>query len=315
MPICISPELPAYQALMHENIFVMDSDRAAHQDIRPLSILILNIMPKKLVTELQLLRLLSNTALQVKITLLRMESHISKNTAQSHLDAFYATLGEIRGRYFDGMIITGAPVEQLDFEEVDYWSEICELMEWSKTHVFSTLHICWGAQAGLYYHFGVPKYLLAQKMFGVFPHTLDIRHTQFMHGFDDRFFVPHSRHTGIHREDIEKVPALRIIASSEEAGVYAVANRNGRQYFVTGHAEYDRNTLAQEYFRDIEKGLDIAKPINYFPSDDPKEQPLFIWRCNANLMFSNWLNYCVYQRTPFDLEELPLRNWDWETDI
>ncbi len=315
MPICISPELPAYQALLNEHIFVMDIDRAAHQDIRPLRILVLNIMPKKLETELQLLRLLSNTPIQVDISLLRMESHISKNTSQSHMDAFYTTLNEIRGQFFDGMIITGAPVEQLPFEEVDYWQEICELMAWSKTHVFSTMHICWGAQAGLYYHFGVPKYQLPQKMFGIFPHRAEVSNSLLLRGFDDVFDVPHSRHTEVRREDIEKVKELVVLTSSDISGVHIVANRNGRQYFITGHSEYDRNTLAAEYFRDREKGLDIEMPFNYFPHNDPAELPHFSWRCHANLMFSNWLNYCVYQRTPFDLGELPLRNWNWEMDV
>ncbi|MBR6107655.1 MAG: homoserine O-succinyltransferase [Oscillospiraceae bacterium] len=315
MPICISPELPAYQALLNEHIFVMDSDRAAHQDIRPLRILVLNIMPKKLETELQLLRLLSNTPLQVDISLLRMESHVSKNTSQSHMDAFYTTLSEIRGQFYDGMIITGAPVEQLEFEQVDYWQEICELMEWSKSHVFSTLHICWGAQAGLYYHFGVPKYPLEQKMFGIFPHTAEYKHSLLLRGFDDVFYVPHSRHTEVRREDIEKVKKLRILTSSPESGVHIVANRNGRQYFITGHSEYDRNTLASEYFRDKAKGLDIELPKHYFPDDNPEQPPNFTWRCCANLMFSNWLNYCVYQRTPYRLDELSLRNWDWESEI
>lgn len=315
MPICISPELPAYQALLNEHIFVMDNDRAAHQDIRPLRILVLNIMPKKLETELQLLRLLSNTPIQVDISLLRMESHISKNTSQSHMDAFYTTLNEIRGQFYDGMIITGAPVEQLPFEEVDYWQEICELMAWSKTHVFSTMHICWGAQAGLYYHFGVPKYQLPQKMFGIFPHRAEVSNSLLLRGFDDVFDVPHSRHTEVRREDIEKVKELVVLTSSDISGVHIVANRNGRQYFITGHSEYDRNTLAAEYFRDREKGLDIEMPFNYFPHNDPTELPHFSWRCHANLMFSNWLNYCVYQRTPFDLGELPLRNWNWEMDV
>ena len=315
LPICISPELPAYRALLHERIFVMSRDRAAHQDIRPLRILVLNIMPKKLETELQLLRLLSNTALQVDVSLLRMETHISKNTAQSHLDAFYTTLPAIRSQYFDGMIITGAPVEQLPFEKVDYWGEICELMAWSRTHVFSTLHICWGAQAGLYYHFGVPKYPLSEKMFGVFPHTAEIRHSLLLHGFDDVFYVPHSRHTEVRREDIDKVPALRIMASSPIAGVYLVANRNGRQYFITGHSEYDRNTLAQEYFRDKERNLPIAMPYHYFPDNDPTQPPEFSWRGHANLMFSNWLNYCVYQRTPYDLTTLRTADWTQPADI
>lgn len=315
MPICISPELPAYQALVNEHIFVMSSERAAHQDIRPLRILVLNIMPKKLETELQLLRLLSNTPLQVDISLLRMESHVSKNTAQSHMNAFYTTLTEIREQYYDGMIITGAPVEQMPFEEVDYWREICDLMEWSKTHVFSTLHICWGAQAGLYYHFGVPKYQLEHKMFGIFPHRAEYRHSLLLRGFDDVFNVPHSRHTEVRREDIVKVKQLLVLTSSEESGVHIIANRNGRQYFITGHSEYDRNTLAAEYFRDREKGLDIALPCHYFPDDDPTQMPVFSWRCEANLMFSNWLNYCVYQRTPYDLTELATSDWTQEMQV
>ena len=315
LPICISPDLPAYQALISEHIFVMSSERAAHQDIRPLRILVLNIMPKKLETELQLLRLLSNTPLQVNISLLRMESHISKHTSQSHMDAFYTTLNEIRSQFYDGMIITGAPVEQLEFEDVDYWEEICELMEWSKTHVFSTLHICWGAQAGLYHHFGVPKYPLAKKMFGVFPHSAEYRHSLLLRGFDDVFYVPHSRHTEIHREDIQKVRQLVILTSSPESGVHIVANRNGRQYFITGHSEYDRNTLASEYFRDKQKGLEIEVPRHYFPNDDIMQPPVFSWRCSANLMFSNWLNYCVYQRTPYHLEELLHSSWNLEGEI
>ena len=315
MPICISPELPAYRALLHEHIFVMSRERAAHQDIRPLRILILNIMPKKLETELQLLRLLSNTALQVDISLLRMESHVSKHTAQSHMDAFYTTLTEINDKFYDGMIITGAPVEQLPFEEVDYWRELCAIMDWSRTHVFSTLHICWGAQAGLYHNFGVPKYPLKEKMFGIFPHTAENRESALLRGFDDVFYVPHSRHTEVRREDIEQVRALRILASSPLAGVYIVANRNGRQYFITGHAEYDRNTLAQEYFRDRGKNLPITLPYNYFPHNDPLQPPQFTWRGHANLMFSNWLNYCVYQRTPFDLTELLSRKWEQESEF
>ncbi|MBR5723149.1 MAG: homoserine O-succinyltransferase [Oscillospiraceae bacterium] len=315
MPICISPELPAYQALLNEHIFVMDNDRAAHQDIRALRILILNIMPKKLETELRLLRLLSNTPLQVDISLLRMESHVSKNTAQSHLDAFYTTLTEIRDQFYDGMIITGAPVEQLPFEQVDYWQEICELMEWTKTHVFSSLHICWGAQAALYYHFGIPKYPLPKKMFGVFPHRAEFKKSLLLRGFDDVFDVPHSRHTEVRREDIEKHRELMILTSSELSGVHIIANRNGRQYFITGHSEYDRNTLAAEYFRDVAKGLEIEMPFHYFPHNDPAEPPRFSWRCHANLMFSNWLNYCVYQRTPYDLKTLPARDWDTEMDV
>lgn len=313
MPICISPDLPAYQALLHENIFVMDNERAAHQDIRPLRILILNIMPKKIETEIQLLRLLSNSAIQVDISLLCMQSHVSKNTCQSHLNTFYTTFSEIAEQFYDGMIITGAPVEQLAFEEVDYWREICQIMEWSKTHVFSTLHICWGAQAGLYFHYGVPKYPLEKKMFGIFPHIVE-KQAPLVHGFDEIFDVPHSRHTEIRREDINKVPELEILTSSPIAGVHIVANRNGRQYFITGHSEYTRTTLANEYFRDVEKGLPIDIPYHYFPNDDPAQQPVFTWRCHANLMFSNWLNYCVYQRTPYDLTTLAVRDWNQPMD-
>ncbi len=315
MPICISSDLPAFQALRHEHIFVMEKSRAQHQDIRPLRILVLNIMPRKLETELQLLRLLSNTALQVDVSLLRMESHISKNTSQSHLDAFYTTLTEIRSKFFDGMIITGAPVEQLSFEQVDYWREICELMAWSKTHVYCTLHICWGAQAALYYHFGIPKYPLEEKMFGVFAHRAEIENTKILRGFDDVFYVPHSRHTEVRREDIERVEELRVIASSDEAGVYLVANRNGRQYFLTGHAEYDRGTLAQEYLRDRERGLKIAIPKHYFPDDDPTKMPIFSWRGQANLMYANWLNYCVYQATPYHAETLVSEPWARRAEI
>lgn len=313
MPIRISSELPAFKTLGEENIFVMSSERAEHQDIRPLKVIILNIMPKKIETESQLMRLLSNTPLQVDIELLQVASHTSKNTSQNHLEAFYTTFDEIKNKRYDGMIITGAPVELLEYEEVDYWEEICEIMEWSKTHVYSTLHICWAAQAGLYYHFGIPKYTLDKKMFGVFPHKAEVDNRQLLRGFDDIFLVPHSRNTEIRREDIEKVPQLQILTSSELSGVHIVANKNGRQYFITGHSEYDRETLSNEYFRDLDKGLDIQIPYNYFPEDNPENTPVFSWRCTANLMFSNWLNYCVYQNTPFNLEELDLRNWLWET--
>lgn len=312
MPIRISAELPAYKTLENENIFVMAKERAEHQDIRPLKVIILNIMPKKIETESQLMRLLSNTPLQVDIDLLYMSSHISKNTSINHLESFYKTFDEVRNNRYDGMIITGAPVEQLDYEDVDYWDEICEIMKWSTTNVFSTLHICWGAQAGLYYHFGVPKYLLSEKMFGIFPHKAEVQNSQLLRGFDDEFLVPHSRHTEIRREDIEKIDQLEILTSSELSGVHIVANKNGRQYFITGHSEYDRETIANEYFRDVEKGLDIKVPYNYFPDNDPKKTPKFSWRCTANLMFSNWLNYCVYQLTPFNLEELDIRNWNWQ---
>lgn len=314
MPIRISSELPAFKMLGEENIFVMSKERAEHQDIRPLKVIILNIMPKKIETECQLMRLLSNTPLQVDIDLLQMASHTSKNTASHHLEAFYKTFEEIKDRRYDGMIVTGAPVELLDFEKVDYWEEITEIFEWSKTHVFSTLHICWAAQAGLYYHFGVPKYPLPQKMFGIFPHKAEVENSNLLKGFDDIFYVPHSRNTDVHREDIEKVPQLEILTSSEMAGVHIIANKNGRQYFITGHSEYDRDTIAAEYFRDIDKGIDIQLPYNYFPDDNPENVPVFSWRCTANLMFSNWLNYCVYQRTPYNLDELEIRSWTWATD-
>lgn len=313
MPIRISSELPAFKTLGEENIFVMSSERAEHQDIRPLKVIILNIMPKKIETESQLMRLLSNTPLQVDVELLQVASHTSKNTSQNHLEAFYTTFEEIKNKRYDGMIITGAPVELLEYEEVDYWEEICEIMEWSKTHVYSTLHICWAAQAGLYYHFGIPKYALEKKMFGIFPHKAEVDNRQLLRGFDDIFLVPHSRNTEIRREDIEKVPQLQILTSSELSGVHIVANKNGRQYFITGHSEYDRDTLSNEYFRDLDKGIDIQIPYNYFPDDNPENTPVYSWRCTANLMFSNWLNYCVYQNTPYNLEELELRNWLWET--
>lgn len=315
MPIRIPAELPAFKTLGEENIFVMSKDRAEHQDIRPLKVIILNIMPKKIETESQILRLLSNTPLQVDIELLQMASHVSRNTSQGHLEAFYKTFDEIKDNRYDGMIITGAPVELLEYEEVDYWDEITKIMEWSKTHVFSTLYICWGAQAGLYYHFGIPKYPLEQKMFGIFPHRAEVSNCQLLRGFDDVFYVPHSRNTEIHREDIERIPQLEILTSSDISGVHIVANKNGRQYFITGHSEYDRDTLANEYRRDLDKGIDIQIPYNYFPDDDPDNVPLFSWRCTANLMFSNWLNYCVYQRTPYNLEELEVRSWNWETNL
>ena len=315
MPIRISQDLPAYQILQNENIFVMTHDRAEQQDIRPLKILILNIMHKKIETETQILRLLSNTPLQVDIELMHVASHVSKNTSLSHLETFYTTFGEIKDKHYDGMIITGAPVEHLPYEQVDYWDEICQIMEWSKTHVFSTLHICWAAQAGLYYHFGIPKYPLAQKMFGIFPHVVEVEHSLLLKGFDECFYVPHSRNTEIRRADIEQVPQLEILTSSPMSGVHIVANKNGRQYFITGHSEYDRDTIAQEYFRDRDKGIDIQIPYHYFPEDDPTRTPRVTWRCHANLMFSNWLNYCVYQRTPYNLDELSVRNWEWEIGI
>lgn len=315
MPIRIHHELPAYKSLQNENIFVMSKERAEHQDIRPLKIIILNIMPKKIETETQLMRLLSNTPLQVDIELLNLASHISKNTPENHLSNFYTTFENVKSNKYDGMIITGAPVEQLEFEEVDYWEEICSIMEWSKHNVFSTLHICWGAQAGLYYHFGIQKKLLPKKLFGVFEHKIEYNNSQLLKGFDDIFMVPHSRHTTIERSDIESDENLQILASSPDAGVYIAANKNGRQYFITGHSEYDRNTLAEEYLRDIEKGLEIDVPCNYFPENNPEKEPHFSWGCHANLMFSNWLNYCIYQSTPYDLTELELRNWEWQAGV
>lgn len=315
MPICISPDLPAYQTLAEENIFVMDNIRASHQDIRPLRVLILNLMPKKIETECQFLRLLSNTPIQVNIEFLQIASHVSKNTAKSHLDMFYHTFDEIYDNYYDGCIITGAPVEHLDYEDVDYWDEIKEIMEWTKTHVFSTMHICWAALAGLYYHFGVPKYDLDRKMFGIFPHTVKMKNIQLLRGFDDVFYAPHSRLSEVRKEDILKVPNLRILTESDMAGVHIAANNNGRQYFVTGHFEYDRNTLKEEYLRDAAKGIDIQLPYNYFPGDDPENEPCYTWGCSANLLFSNWINHCVYQLTPYDLTQLDLYNWEWEAGL
>ena len=304
MPIKIQNQLPALKVLESENVFVMTNDRAMTQDIRPLKILILNLMPTKVETETQLLRLLGNSPLQVDIELLQAATHVSKNTSQSHLNTFYKTFDQVKGERYDGMIITGAPVELLPFEEVDYWDELCQIMEWSKNNVYSTLHICWGAQAGLYYHYGIPKYLLDEKLSGVFRHRiLDIYHP-LMRGFDDRFLIPHSRNTEVRRDDIEQHEELVILATSRIAGVSIVANKNGRQFFVTGHAEYDRNTLASEYFRDVHKGLRPHVPMNYFPGDDPNTLPPLTWRSHANLLFTNWLNYYVYQQTPYDLKEI-----------
>lgn len=300
MPINIPNDLPATAVLERENIFVMHEARAVTQDIRPLHILLLNLMPTKIVTETQFARLLGNTPLQVRLTLLQTGSHRAQHVPQSHLFAFYKTFDEIRTQSFDGLIITGAPVEHLAFEEVAYWQELCQIMEWSKTHVHSTLHICWGAQAGLYYHYGIPKYPLSAKLFGIFPHRVEYPHPILFRGFDDVFMMPHSRHTGLHRADLEAVPALRIAASSEEAGVFALFTAGGRQVFLTGHAEYDADTLKLEYLRDRARGLPIAVPRNYFPDDDPSRPPHVTWRAHAHLLFSNWLNYFVYQGTPFD---------------
>ena len=304
MPIKIPNHLPAADVLLRENIFVMNETRASTQDIRPLQILILNLMPKKIETETQLTRLLGNTPLQVEMELIHTESYESKNVTRDHLLKFYKTFPEVKDRNFDGLIITGAPVELLPFEEVEYWEELCEIMEWSKTHVHSTFHICWGAQAGLYYHFGIPKYPLAEKLSGVYPHTADYKNSMLLRGFDDVFPVPQSRHTTVRREDIEKVPALKILASSEEGGVYALSTKNGKQIFITGHSEYDANTLADEYNRDLGQGKNPHIPVNYFPDDDPTKPPLVTWRSHANLLYSNWLNYFVYQTTPFDLANL-----------
>lgn len=304
MPIRIPNKLPAEKILQSENIFVMNEKRAITQDIRPLSIVILNIMPTKITTETQLLRLLSNTPLQVNVQFIAMESHTSKNTPKEHLETFYKTFEEIKSDKFDGMIITGAPIEQLPFEDVDYWEELTEIMEWTKTNVTSTMHICWGAQAGLYYHYGIKKYPLEKKMFGVFDHTLTRKNKMLTRGFDDVFKVPHSRHTEIKEEDVRAVPELEILATSKEAGVYLVTSKKGKQIFVTGHVEYDADTLAGEYFRDVEKGLAIDVPKNYFKNDDPKKKPVNSWRSTANLLFSNWLNYHVYQATPYDLNDI-----------
>ncbi len=301
MPIQIPNDLPAAEVLQQENIFVMPQNRAMTQDIRPLEIVLLNLMPTKIATETQLSRLLGNTPLQVHLELMHASTHKSKNVSEEHLLTFYKTFDELKHRKFDGMIITGAPVENMPFEEVDYWEELCEIMEWSKTNVHSTFHICWGAQAGLYYHYGVQKHSLGHKMFGVFPHKADYKRAILLRGFDDEFWVPHSRHTTIYRHEIEQVEGLKILASSEEAGVYAVMNNGGRQIFVTGHSEYDPLTLEAEYLRDKKLGLPISVPKNYYPNDDDTQAPLVRWRSHANLLFSNWLNYFVYQTTPFDL--------------
>ena len=301
MPIQIPNDLPAASTLQQENIFVMSENRAVTQDIRPLEIVLLNLMPTKIVTETQLSRLLGNTPLQVRLELMHTTSHVSKNVAPEHLLNFYKSFDELKDRKFDGMVITGAPVENMDFEDVDYWQELCRIMEWSKTNVHSTFHICWGAQAGLYYHYGVPKHQLDEKMFGVFPHTADYKRSILLRGFDDVFWAPHSRHTTVLREDIEAVPELKILASSKEAGVYAVMSKEGRQIFVTGHSEYDADTLKTEYLRDKNLGKPIKMPENYFPGNDDTQDPIVRWRGHANLLFSNWLNYFVYQTTPYDI--------------
>lgn len=303
MPIKVQNDLPARSILESENIFLMDENRAAMQDIRPLEIAILNLMPIKEDTETQLLRGLSNTPLQVDVTFLAIESHVSKNTSASHLNKFYTTYREVRNREFDGLIITGAPLEQLEFEQVTYWDELRAIMEWSKSNVTSTLHICWGAQAGLYYHYGVEKYPLPEKLSGIYSQQVLDRTVPMVRGFDDVFNAPHSRYTGNRSEDIRRVPGLQILAESEEAGPFLVMAQNGKQFFVLGHPEYDRMTLDNEYRRDIGKGLDIAVPKNYYPNDDPTQKPLLSWRCHANTLYTNWLNYYVYQETPYVLHK------------
>ena len=298
MPIKIPNSLPARETLEGENIFVMTEYRAIHQDIRPLNLLILNLMPTKIATETQLLRKFSNTPLQIQVELLQTISHDAQNVDRSHLESFYTSYDQIKDKNYDGLVITGAPVENLDFETVDYWEELCQIMEWSKTHVHSTLHICWGAQAGLYYHYGIPKYALPQKLFGVFDHRVLKPSSPLFRGFDDRFYAPHSRHTEVLEEDIRKVPGLEVLAVSEEAGVFAVKTEDSRQFFLLGHLEYDRNTLAQEYWRDVDRGLDIQVPRHYFPNDDPNQTPIVRWRSAGQLIYTNWLNYYVYQTTP-----------------
>ncbi len=304
MPIKIPNSLPATSVLEGENIFVITESRAISQDIRPLHILILNLMPTKIATETQLARVLGNTPLQVELEFLQVSTHEAKNVSQRHLLYFYKTFDQIRDNKYDGMVITGAPVEQMAFEEVDYWDELCQIMEWSKTHVHSTFHICWGAQAGLYYHYGIRKVPLEKKLFGVFPHRVERKSSILFRGFDDIFMVPHSRHTTILRQDVEAVPQLKILASSEEAGIYAMATDQGRQVFITGHSEYDPDTLEKEYLRDKNAGLPIEVPKNYYPNDDDTQLPVASWRAHANLLYCNWLNYFVYQNTPYDLSEI-----------
>lgn len=304
MPIKIPDKLPAKKQLQSENIFVMSENKASHQDIRPLKIVILNLMPKKISTETQLLRLLGNTPLQVEIDLIRTGTYQSKNTPEEHLIAFYKEFSDIKHKKFDGMVITGAPVEHLPFEAVDYWQELCDIMEWSKHNVQSTLHICWGAQAGLYYHYGIPKHDLPKKMFGVFLHKVLKKNVKLLRGFDDSFYAPHSRHTEIRKSSFKKIATLDILSTSKEAGIYIAGSKDGRQIFVTGHSEYDALTLHDEYIRDYEKGLPIEIPVNYYPNNDFTKKPEVAWRSHANLLFNNWLNYYVYQQTPFILEDL-----------
>jgi len=304
MPIKIPNQLPASQTLAEENIFVMDETRALHQDIRPLRIVILNLMPTKITTETQLLRLLGNPPLQIEVELLRIRNHASKNTPEEHLLAFYKTLDQIQADFFDALIITGAPVEHLPFEEVDYWDELTAILDWGRTHAYASFFICWGAQAALNHYYGIPKYPLAAKQFGVFKHHVTEKNVMLLRGFDDVFYAPHSRHTEIRRADIEKVPNLQVLAESDEAGIYIAASRDGRQVFVTGHSEYDPLTLQKEYERDRAAGLPIQIPVNYYPNDDPTQPPLDRWRSHAHLLFANWINYYVYQNTPYDLNQV-----------
>ena len=312
MPIKIPDSLPATQTLLNENIFVMHEVRAAKQDIRPLRVALLNLMPTKIETETQFARLLSNSPLQVELTLLQTATYEAKNTSREHLLAFYETFEDVKERKFDGLVITGAPVELMEFEDVEYWDELCRIMAWSKTHVYSTLHICWGAQAALYHHYGIRKYPMDEKLFGVFPHEVEYKNSMLFRGFDDVFMAPHSRHTTIHREDVEAVPELQILASSEEAGVYVIKTEQGKQIFITGHSEYDALTLEKEYLRDKNAGLPIEVPKNYYPDDDDTRKPLVTWRSSANLLFFNWLNYFVYQTTPFELDAIGTsRENDW----
>ena len=304
MPIRIPDSLPATSVLEGENIFVMTEHRALHQDIRPLNLLILNLMPTKIVTETQLLRKLSNTPLQINVQLLKTSSHVSQNTDSHHLDSFYTTFAQIRSNHYDGMIITGAPVENLDFEAVDYWEELCQIMEWTRTHVHSTFHICWGAQAGLYYHYHIQKHTLPHKLFGIYQHQIIRKQSPLFRGFDDRFYAPHSRYTEVCPEDLTAIPELELLAVSDEAGVFGVKSADNRRFFIFAHPEYDEDTLAREYFRDVDKGLDIAVPAHYFPHDDPSQAPIVNWRSAGQLLYTNWLNYYVYQTTPYDLREI-----------
>ena len=304
MPIRIQADLPAIEVLESENIFVMTHERANLQDIRPLKIAILNLMPTKIETETQLLRKLSNTPLQINVQLLKTSSHVSQNTDSHHLDSFYTTFDQIRNNHYDGMIITGAPVENLDFEEVDYWEELCQIMEWTRTHVHSTFHICWGAQAGLYYHYHIQKHTLPHKLFGIYQHQIIRKQSPLFRGFDDRFYAPHSRYTEVRLEDLQAIPELELLAVSDEAGVFGVKSMDNRRFFIFAHPEYDEDTLAREYFRDVDRGLDIAVPAHYFPQDDPSQAPIVNWRSAGQLLYTNWLNYYVYQTTPYDLREI-----------